>query len=234
VPARMGSSRFFGKPLQKLLGKPMILHVLDRAQEAQCFCDIICATDSPDIAKTVQEAGYQAFVTKGFMPTGSDRVAQCAQALNLEYILNVQGDEPAVDPRLLQQMCKELVQWPQGWVTAASALEPGDFNNPNVVKIQVQQNKAVSFARLVSSIPKSQDWLVHRGIYGYTQKKVREFAMLQQSDAEKTLSLEQLRVFPQTSIRVVHSSEKGLSVDVPEDVPKAEALLALKFRGKYD
>ncbi|MCF0224979.1 MAG: 3-deoxy-manno-octulosonate cytidylyltransferase [Fibrobacter sp.] len=223
IPARMGSTRFPGKPLVKLLGKEMIRWTMEGAIKAQCFDRVVCATDSAEIADVVTRAGFE-FVMTGPCFTGSDRVAEAAKALHSDLVVNLQGDEPLICPDVLRQVALELQAHPEGWVTVASPLDPAEALLKTVVKILVKDQIALDFSREipVADVPR---WKKHQGIYAYSKESRDEFASLPQSDTEKERSLEQLRILGRRTIRVVDSSYLSLSVDVPSDVIAVEDAL---------
>ena len=223
VPARMGSSRFPGKPLFKLCGKEMIVRTLERAALAECFDRIVCATDSEAIADVVSRAGFE-FLLTGEAATGSDRVALAARALDLDLVVNLQGDEPLVEPALLGTVAQTLAEHPDGWVTVACPLDPRDVPLNSVVKVLVRGDYAEDFRR---EIPVAQTslWLQHQGIYAYSRKCRDEFSSMPQSPLELERSLEQMRVLGKTPIRIVRSPYASVSVDLPSDARKVEALI---------
>ena len=149
VPARMGSSRFPGKPLVKILGKEMIVRTMERAVRAECFDRIVCATDSEEIAGVVSRAGFE-FVLTGPAATGSDRVAMAAQELGLDLVVNLQGDEPLVEPSVLRDVASALESHPDEWVTVACPLNPAEAELKTVVKVLVKDDYALDFTRSVA------------------------------------------------------------------------------------
>ncbi len=206
----------------------MILHTLDRAYEAGCFERIICATDSKEIASLVIAEGYEAYISKGQCETGSDRVLEAAETLELEAIINLQGDEPVVDPSIFPLLCESLSTHPEGWVTAAVPLHDKFLEVPSVVKVMVDENGfATHFLRLPEC--KNAKMYKHKGIYGYTLKTLQNFSASPQSEAEKLLSLEQLRIFPETKIKVELVEHESHSVDIPEDIAIVEDIFATRY-----
>lgn len=227
VPARMGSSRFPGKPLVKLCGREMILRTLDRAKLADCFETIVCATDDERIFNVVTEAGYKAVMTHE-AATGSDRVAEAAEILGLDLVVNLQGDEPTAEPELLRRVAETLRIHPDCWVTASSPLRPEDVHVQTVVKVKTKNDIAVDFTR---DIPDSEyclnstEWAEHRGIYAYSRLARVEFSNLPRTTREIQESLEQMRVLGHRDICVVETAIHSASVDVPADVPTLETLI---------
>ena len=227
VPARMGSSRFPGKPLVKILGKEMIVRTMKRAVRAECFDHILCATDSEEIAGVVSRAGFE-FVLTGSAATGSDRVAMAAQELGLDLVVNLQGDEPLVEPSVLRDVASALESHPDEWVTVACPLNPAEAELKTVVKVLVKDDYALDFTRSVA-VEDASRWFQHQGIYAYSRRCRDEFSSLPQSEVEKERSLEQMRILGKRPIRIVQSPYPSVSVDVPSDVAAVEAALTRAF-----
>ena len=223
VPARMGSSRFPGKPLLKLNGKEMIVRTLERAMLADCFEHIVCATDSHEIEEVVTAAGFDCVMT-GECATGSDRVAEAAKKLGLDLVVNLQGDEPLVEPSVLRDVAKDLSEHPDCWVTVACPLDPAEAELKTVVKVLVRDGEAIDFTR---SVPPAEvgRWFQHQGIYAYSREARDEFAALPQNKIELERSLEQMRILGRRPIRIVQSSYPSISVDVPSDATHVENIL---------
>lgn len=221
VPARINSSRFPGKPLAQIAGQAMIVRTLQRAQLAQCFAQIICATDSEIIAAVVRQAGFQAVLSPD-LPTGSDRVAWVAQQLNLPFVVNLQGDEPVADLELLRQVAATLRAHPASWITAAAPLGAEQNPDSNCVKIQVTDELAQDFTRAAVN---GTNWYLHCGIYGYALPSLAEFFNFRPQEKEIQAAIEPLRILGQRPIRVVHTAKPALSVDAPQDLAQVEAFL---------
>lgn len=223
VPARLGSSRYPGKPLVKIGGKEMIVRTLERARMADCFERIVCATDSDQIAEVVFRAGFE-YVLTGPCATGSDRVAEAAEKLDLDLVVNLQGDEPLVEPSVLRDVANELALHPDCWVTVACPLDPHEADVATVVKVLVRDGLAVDFSRKVE-LEEVSSWFQHQGIYAYSRVSRDEFSSLPQNPVELERSLEQMRILGLRPIRIVQSSFASVSVDVPSDVKSVEALI---------
>lgn len=226
IPARMGSSRYPGKPLVRIAGKEMIVRTMERALLAECFDRIVCATDSEQIAETVSRAGFE-FILTGPAFTGSDRVADAARALDLDLVVNLQGDEPLVEPEVLINVAKELEEHPDCWVTVACPLNPAEAQLKTVVKVLVKDGFAVDFTRTVPP-EDAHLWYQHQGIYAYSRASRDEFSSLPQNAVELDRSLEQMRILGRRPIRMVQSPYASISVDVPSDVGAVEAALKSK------
>ena len=227
VPARMGSSRFPGKPLVKILGKQMIVRTMERALLAECFDRIVCATDSEEVAEAVSRAGFE-FILTGPAATGSDRVAFAARALDLDLVVNLQGDEPLVEPSVLCEVAKALEAHPDEWVTVACPLDPAEAGLNTVVKVLVKDGYAQDFSRSVAN-EDAHRWFQHQGIYAYSRRCRDEFSSLPQGEVEKERSLEQMRIMGIRPIRIVQSPYPSISVDVPSDVKAVEGALTKSF-----
>jgi len=200
----------------------MILRTLDRARDAGCFDRIVCATDSLKIASLVEKSGYEAVMT-GVCATGSDRVYEASQKLDLDLVVNLQGDEPVADLGMLRDVKNALVAEPEAWVTASCYLSPEDYQTASIVKVKAEDGYAVAFSR---SLPETATgWQTHRGVYAYSRKAREEFHGLSQTEEEMKNSLEQLRILGRRPIRVVYSNAVSLSVDIPSDVEKVECLV---------
>ena len=223
VPARYTSSRFPGKPLVPICGRPMILRTLDRAVAAGCFKSVVCATDDIRIFKTVEEAGYTAVLT-GPAVTGSDRVSEAAEKLGLDLVVNLQGDEPVADLQMLRDVAKALAEEPGSWVSVAAPLAEEDRDRHSVVKVEIDStDHATEFIRKLP--PEPRKWYRHVGVYAYSSEAREEFASLPQSELEKERSLEQLRILGKRPIRMVYCTSLSASVDLPSDVQKVESIL---------
>ena len=201
----------------------MIVRTLERAALAGCFESIVCATDCEEIARVVAAAGFRAVMT-GPAATGSDRVAEAARILNLDLVVNLQGDEPLVEPAVLRSVAEDLAAHPDCWVTVACPLNPSEALLKTVVKVKVQDGLAVDFTRAVPP-EEALRWFQHQGIYAYSRRSRDEFSSLPQSPVELERSLEQMRILGLRPIRIVESSYPSISVDVPSDAEAVEALI---------
>ena len=209
----------------------MIVRTLERAALADCFGRIVCATDSEQIAEVVSRAGFE-FVLTGEAATGSDRVAEAARALDLDLVVNLQGDEPLVEPSVLEDVARELAAHPDCWVSVACPLNPSEAELRTVVKVRVEDGLAVDFTRSVKP-DEALRWFQHQGIYAYSRVARDEFSHLPQNAVEKERSLEQMRIMGIRPIRMVMSPYPSVSVDVPSDANAVEALIR-KLRGRPD
>jgi len=228
IPARFASERLPGKPLADINGKPMVVRVLERAQRARTVDRVLVATDDPRIAEAVKAAGGEAVMTSEHCATGTDRVAEAARTLPEDFgiILNVQGDEPLLDPTALEILCGAFSDANVKMATLARALPPSELSKPQVVKVvRNRKHDALYFSR--AAIPFVRDggrheYLGHVGIYGFRREFLYEFAELRSLPLEKAEKLEQLRALEHgVPIRVLASPYSGFGVDTPEDLEAA-------------
>jgi 3-deoxy-manno-octulosonate cytidylyltransferase (CMP-KDO synthetase) len=248
IPARYGSTRFEGKPLADILGKPMIRHVYERVSRSRLVRDVIVATDDRRIFEAVSRFGGKAVMTDAHHPSGTDRVAEVAGKLNSEIIVNVQGDEPLIKPSFIDKAVRPLLD-DRSLVmsTLMTKLKTADdWRNPNIVKVVTdRKGMALYFSR--SPVPFPRDLNVagsvpdlpanrngspgifcrHIGVYVYRREFLLKLSGMQPSPLEKTEKLEQLRVLENGfRIKVVPVDEEPLCVDTPEDLRKVLAFLS--------
>ncbi len=235
IPARWASVRFPGKPLHLLAGKPLVQHVWERCREARRVPRALIATDDERIAAAATGFGAEVILTSPDHPTGTDRLAEVARKLpDIRALINVQGDEPLVDPALIERLATELRQERAlEMITAASPFGPADDpENPNQVKVVLDRaGNALYFSR--APIPHQRESggfcaarYRHLGIYGYSSAFLHKFVTWQPTDLEMTERLEQLRALEYgTRIRVLLTEHFSLGVDTPEDARAAEKLL---------
>lgn len=233
IPARWASVRFPGKPLALLAGKPVIVHVCEQAKKAKHVQRIIVATDDPRIGDIVTAAGFEARFTRADHVNGTSRIAEVAATLDAEIIVNVQGDEPRIEPELIDLAIEALLNaGPSVPVsTIASPFMPGeDVNDPNLVKVAVGANgRALYFSR--SRIPFNRDAahagsppLKHVGLYVYRREFLPIFVALAPTPLELTEQLEQLRILENGhAISVAVGNARFHGVDTPQQLEKLEA-----------
>ena len=233
IPARWASVRFPGKPLALLAGKPVIVHVCEQAKKAKHVQRIIVATDDARIVDVVTAAGFEARLTRADHVNGTSRIAEVAASLNADIIVNVQGDEPRIEPELIDFAIEALIKaGPSVPVsTVASPFMPGeDVNDPNLVKVVVGANgRALYFSR--SRIPfhrvgatSAVEPLKHVGLYVYRREFLPIFLALAPTPLELTEQLEQLRVLENGhAIAVAIGNARFHGVDTPQQLEKLEA-----------
>ena len=246
IPARLASTRLPNKPLADICGAPMVVRVAQRALKSRAG-RVVVAADSPQIIEKCEAFGIAAVLTRPDHASGSDRLAEASKLLGLaddEVVVNVQGDEPLIDPALIDAVAAQLGERPDcAMSTAAHAIDAlAEFMNPNVVKVVLDaRGTALYFSR--SPIPAARDsagmawWhaadalptpLRHIGIYGYRVSFLRLFPSLPPSPLEQLESLEQLRALWHGYRIAVHVTEQapGPGVDTPEDLERARALFS--------
>ncbi|HXL20893.1 MAG TPA: 3-deoxy-manno-octulosonate cytidylyltransferase [Candidatus Dormibacteraeota bacterium] len=239
IPARYGSTRLPGKPLVALAGQPMIQRVYERAKLSQRAGRVIVATDDARIVAVVEGFGGEARMTRADHRTGTERVAEVAAHVDGDVFVNVQGDEPLLDPAAVDTavdaLTGALLEEPAVAVaTVATAIRiPGDIMDPNVVKTVLDfDNNALYFSR--APIPWVRDTAAklqvrhwkHLGLYVFQREALLEYPTLPQGELEKIEQLEQLRWMENGwKIRVAEVEHDAISVDVPEDVARVEKLL---------
>lgn len=257
IPARLASTRLPNKPLADIGGAPMVVRVAQRVAgiaQGAGRPQVVVACDSPEIQSACTAHGIRAVLTRMDHPSGSDRLAEACNILGLDdaaTVVNVQGDEPLIDPALVHAVAQLLAQHPQAAMsTAAHAIDSlADFLNPNIVKVVLDRaGMALDFSR--APIPYArdlpgQDWwsfaprpaamkglmpLRHVGIYGYRVGFLRQFPKLPQAPLEVAEALEQLRALWHGHRIVVHVSPHmpGPGVDTPDDLARVRALYAAK------
>lgn len=236
IPARYGSTRLPGKPLVPLAGTPMIQRVYDRAKAAQRVHRVIVATDDARILQAVQAFGGEARMTRSDHRTGTERVAEVAAHESGDIFVNVQGDEPLLDPHAVDTAVEALLEDSQASVaTVATPIKtPADIMDPNVCKVVLDfDENALYFSR--APIPWVRDthskiqvrhWK-HLGLYVFRRDALLEYPTLPQGELERIEQLEQLRWLENGwKIKVAEVEHDAVSVDVPEDVARVEKLLA--------
>ena len=232
IPARYGATRFPGKPLADLCGKPLIAHVIERARKARGVDVVAVATDDARIARAAEQAGARALVT-GEAATGTDRVAAAARMLTPppDLVVNLQGDEPLIEPAAIEALVDAMAESGAEMATLARPLEPGELERPQVVKLVADlSGNALYFSR--APIPHRRAGgasplaRAHVGIYGFTAAFLQRFAALAPGRLEAEESLEQLRALEHGfRIRVADTTYQGFGIDTPEDLARARVLL---------
>lgn len=230
IPARLGSTRLNEKVLKLIDGKPMVVRVWERAKMAKKLSDVIVACDDQRIADVVEAAGGKAVLTRADHPNGSSRVAEIASRENADVFINIQGDEPMIDPKGIDQLAEAFAD-AKVEVATLAVRKTGreDYENPNVVKVVMDANgDALYFSR--SPIPYYREkpaqfsFLKHLGIYGYRKNFITQFVAWKISGLEDAEKLEQLRILEKgVNIRVLETGHDSLSVDTAEDLAAVEA-----------
>jgi len=226
IPARFNSTRFPGKPLAEIEGKPLIEHVYRRVEQASLISKIVVATDDRRIADAVERFGGTAVMTRNDHPSGTDRLAEAAEQLSPEtLIVNVQGDEPMIDPADIDQAIAAARTDEAEIVTLMTKMDRIQADDPNRVKVVAdRQGMALYFSR--SKIPSSGTCFLHVGLYVYRAGFLRKFTKLEPTPLEKAERLEQLRALEYGyRIRVVEVANESWGIDTPEDLVRFRDLL---------
>ncbi|MEN9573954.1 MAG: hypothetical protein RL514_1809 [Verrucomicrobiota bacterium] len=238
IPARFASTRFPGKPLHPIAGQSLIQRVIQRCQLAQSLSEVIVATDDERIAKVARQF-CRVELTRADHPSGSDRIAEVATRCACDAVVNIQGDEPLIDPAVIDAVAKALALAEMS--TAATAIQNiEEYDNPNVVKVVTDvtgralyfSRRTIPFVRDPAAHPAAAQlaafpFLKHLGIYGYRRDALLRLVKFPQSPLEQAERLEQLRALENgIPIAVVRVAYDSVGVDVPADVERVERLLA--------
>jgi len=232
IPARYHATRLPGKPLALIAGRPMVEHVYRRASEARLVSHVLVATDDPRIAEAVDAFGGTAVMTRPDHASGTDRLAEVAAHLDCDVVVNVQGDEPLLDPASVDAAIAPCLDEPGVVIsTLRTPLADRDAGNPNVVKVVVNvKGDALYFTRspvpyVRPGHPPTQAWR-HLGLYVYRRATLIALAQLPQTPLERAEGLEQLRALEHgLAIRTVVTMTTAPSVDTPDDLNLVRALL---------
>ena len=242
IPSRWGSTRFPGKSLHPILGKPLIVWVVEAVKRARSLDAVIVATDDERIAEAVGGQGIRVAMTSPHHPSGTDRVAEAAGKYRAEIIVNIQGDEPAIDPNLIDRLAGAMLR-EKKWdmATAASPLKSAaEAAAPSICKVVFSaagqalyfSRHPIPFIREKSFAPPGTVFWRHIGIYLYRRKFLARFVAEPPCLIEKAECLEQLRALHiGARIKVEQADHAGIGVDTPADIAAAEEALKLVKRG---
>ena len=237
IPARYASTRFPGKPLHAIAGKSLIQHVVERCQQAKSLSEVIVATDDIRIAAVARNF-CRVEMTRADHPSGSDRIAEVAARCACDAVVNIQGDEPLIDPAVVDAVAGALTECEMS--TAATLIKHvAEYDNANVVKVVVNaagralyfSRRTIPYLREAASRSASEQlaafpFLKHLGIYGFRRATLLQLVKFPASPLEQAEKLEQLRALDQgIPIAVVRVDYDSIGVDVPEDVARVEELL---------
>ena len=237
IPCRYQSSRFNGKPLADIWGKPMIQHVYERVLRSQCISQAAIATDDQRIFKAVQEFGGQVVMTSERHRSGTDRIAEAVDAIECsdeDIIVNIQGDQPLFEPGQIDEVVKPLMKDPSEYFCTLiyRIIREEEIHHPNAVKVVFDNDyHALYFSR--STIPFVRDeghqvsYYKHHGIYSYRKSFLKTFTQLPQGRLERFESLEQLRALEHGyRIKVVITAHDSVEVDTPSELERVKSLIA--------
>jgi 3-deoxy-manno-octulosonate cytidylyltransferase (CMP-KDO synthetase) len=233
IPARYSSSRFPGKPLALIHGKPMILWVCEQANLCSELERVVVATEDDRIYDTVANAGYEVVMTGSHHPSGTDRIAEAAQILALPkeaMVLNIQGDEPFIKPEQIVELSQQLNNQTVGIVTLASIIQNNDeLTRISIPKVVLDSNRfalyfsrhSIPFLRPDSPMPADLVWYKHIGLYGFRNEVLQELVKLPLSALELAEGLEQLRwLYFGYKIKVGITKYTNHAIDTPEDLER--------------
>jgi len=237
IPARFASTRFPGKPLALIAGKPLIQRVVEQCQQAKTLSEVVVATDDDRIFRAAS-AFCRVEMTRADHPSGSDRIAEVASRIACDAVVNIQGDEPLIDPAVIDAVAGALAHTEMS--TAATPIQqPAEYENPNVVKVVINaashalyfSRRTIPYLREAASRPTSEQmaafpFLKHLGIYGFRRETLLRLVNFPVSPLETAEKLEQLRALENgIAIAVVTVHYDSVGVDLPEDVARVERLL---------
>ena len=234
IPARYGSSRFEGKVIADIAGKPMIQWVYERASRSNTLDELLVAVDDVRVQSRVEGFGGRAVMTGAHHQSGTDRIAEVVEKMPADIIVNVQGDQPLIDPNMIDEAVRPMIDNPEIQMsTLKREIDKEEFDDPGGVKVVVDdQDFALYFSRSLIPYPLcDEDVRVyeHVGLYVYRKEFLLELSKMPQGYLEKIESLEQLRVLERGyRILVVETKmdrRAGVSVDTPEDIKKVERLI---------
>src|SRR5713101_2335721 len=235
IPARWQATRLPGKPLAEIAGRPMIRHVYERASQAASLAQVIVATDDERILAAVRAFGGEAVLTSPDHRSGTDRVAEAAEALASDVVVNIQGDEPLIEPHAIDLLVAPFESEPELSMTtlAVPIRSAAEIEDPSVVKVVLdRQGYALYFSRFPipfyrtphpsSLIPR----LKHIGLYAYRADFLQAFSRMEPTPLEQAEALEQLRALEHGErIFVVLTEHDAISVDTPDDLDRVRALM---------
>ena len=242
IPSRWGSTRFPGKSLALIAGKPLVQRVYEQCCLAERLDEVLVATDDRRIADVIEAQGGRAVMTRSDHPSGTDRIAEAVASVDADIIINIQGDEPLIDPALINQLVAvfdEKDVWDMA--TAVTPIDvQADLQNPSVVKAVFGRNgQALYFSRAVipcnrdggaAELPVGVYWR-HIGIYAYTRDFLLRLVQQPPCALEQLEKLEQLRaLYLGGRMKVIQTVDRGLGVDTPEDAACVEQLLSACLR----
>ncbi|WP_298153474.1 3-deoxy-manno-octulosonate cytidylyltransferase [Flavobacterium sp.] len=239
IPARYASTRFPAKLMQDLGGKPVILRTYEAAVATGLFDEVFVVTDSVIIYDAVTVSGGKAIMSMKEHESGSDRIAEAVEHLDVDVVVNVQGDEPFIDSeplaKLIQVFKDDTAQQVDLGSLMCQITDEADINNPNLVKVVVDQNGfALYFSRSVIPYPREKNvgvrYFRHIGIYAFRKQALLDFYRLPMQSLEASEKLEQLRYLEfGKKIKMVETTHAGIGIDTPEDLDKARTIMGYKL-----
>lgn len=231
IPARWASTRLPGKPLADICGKPMIQHVYERARRSRALSALVVATDDRRVLDAVRAFGGSAVLTSPDHPNGSSRAEEAARGYSVWAVINIQGDEPLLDPSMIDEVASALEEPDVLCATLCRPLAEEEWANPNAVKVVVDQaGNALYFSRSLIPYPRNAPIPVyqHIGLYGYRAEFLRRYVELPMTPLARAESLEQLKVLEhghKIRVKVTACAAPGRGVDTPEDLEAVRKLI---------
>nr|BFD62001.1 3-deoxy-manno-octulosonate cytidylyltransferase [Bdellovibrio sp. HM001] len=237
IPARFGSTRFPGKPLVNLKGRPLIQWTVEGAKKSKLLSEVIVATDHEGIRAAAEAVGVKVVMTDSDLPTGSDRIHAAIKDVPCDVVVNIQGDEPLVTGELIDRLAQVFVDDPKmDMATLAHPISAEELQSPNSVKVVTNfrdealyfSRYAIPYSRLSAADAGTMDGcLKHIGMYAYSKGFLKQFCEAPPALIEKAESLEQLRaLYLGAKIKVIRVKEASVGVDTPEDLARLEKLLS--------
>lgn len=234
IPTRFGSTRFPGKPLADILGKPMFWHVYHQASKCPDLDQIFLATDNDEIHCVANELDVPVIMTRSDHASGTDRVLEAAEQIPVPgdaVVVNIQGDEPLLEPRMLTSLIKPFINPEVTVTTLATEIDMTEAENPDRVKVVfAKDGKALLFSRAIIPYPRNNrksQLYVHIGLYAFRMNTLKEFVSLGPSRLETTEQLEQLRLLENgIPIQVITTQYRSIGVDRPEDLDVVRKILS--------
>jgi len=239
IPARMAATRLPGKPLVDICGKPMIQRVWEQACGSRTLREVLVVTPDEEILRTVEAFGGRAVMTSASHRSGTDRLAEAARSLEADVVVNIQGDEPLIEPAAIDAAAAPLLRDPALEMTSLMARCPADqLDNPATVKVVcAADGSALYFSRSRVPFPRNAEQAVpvmqHIGLYAYRRSFLLTYAALPPALLERTEMLEQLRVLENGyRIHMVEVAAAPLSVDTPDDLARMRQLVESRLRAQ--
>ena len=233
IPARYEASRFPGKLMQDLAGKPVIVRTFEAARSTGLFDQVMVVTDSPLIAEAIEAAGGVALMSREQHETGSDRIAEAVVDLDVDIVVNVQGDEPFTERESLAKLLQVFREDPAQEVDLASLMtqieDPEEIRNPNTVKVITdRQGFALYFSRAPIPYQRAETpratYFKHKGVYAFRKRALLDFRRLPMQPLEAVEKIEAIRYLEYgKKIKMVQTRVTGIEIDTPEDLEKAKA-----------
>lgn len=232
IPARYASTRFPGKPLVKIAGKPMIQRVYEQAQKCDLLDQVLIATDHPEIQETALQFTEDVIMTSTDHKNGTERCAEVASTVAADYYLNIQGDEPFIDPGQISLVCKTLISGASIATLKIKIEDWRDLQDSNLVKVVTDESgKALYFSRSpipyfkesrIEQWPERHTYFKHVGLYGFDKRSLSQIIKLPEGNLEIAESLEQLRWMAHGyEIQVRETTIESVGIDVPADIERA-------------